>query len=142
MFIKLWFWSLENPVPRVIAHGDGNTLVGAAAGCFAPVSELGWRREYVGDEQLYLIAKNRPVGYLAEVVHGDDSTPGPLRRFIPAAAKAHQIAVEAPTSPRERPRTRERLTTVAKPGRQRLGPTAPTRRRIRLRENMQKRERL
>jgi uncharacterized hydantoinase/oxoprolinase family protein len=73
MHVKLWFWSKKNPMPRIVAHGVGDTLVRAAIACFAPVGEKTWCRED-RDGQLYLT--HGESGYCCE----PDDGPGPRFR--------------------------------------------------------------
>jgi hypothetical protein len=68
-FYRLWFWSAINPVPRIIAHGKGQTIRGAMAGMFAPVEDTTWEQT-IEDGEVYL--RRRGSGYCGqEVVEGE-----------------------------------------------------------------------
>ena len=69
MFIRLLFWTAEKPNPRVIATGTGKTLEGAMAGCFAPIGDKTWKREY-RDGKLFL--RRGGTGYCGEIVNHDE----------------------------------------------------------------------
>ncbi len=69
MFVRLWFWTEENPKPRVIATGTGKSLASAMVGCFAPVDDRAWKRE-IRDGKLYLTHGN--TGYCGEIVNSDE----------------------------------------------------------------------
>jgi len=69
MFARLLFWTAEKPNPRVIATGTGKTLEGAMAGCFAPIGDKTWKREYK-DGKLFL--RRGGTGYCGEIVNNEE----------------------------------------------------------------------
>ena len=64
---RLWFWSRENPRPRVVAVDRAESLVGAAVAMFAPVADCAWARDN-RDGQLYVT--RGAAGYCCEPVDG------------------------------------------------------------------------
>ena len=100
MDMRLWFWSRENPKPRVIAKESFQApkdnmvafLRNAAAEMFAPVTDAAWKKEMKG-EQLY-ITRGAAIGYCCEPTDGC----GPIYR----------------------PKIRERLVVPVKRQRERL----------------------
>jgi hypothetical protein len=103
MDMRLWFWSRENPKPRVVAKESfpaskcdlASFLRRAAAEMFAPVLEPAWKKERKGD-QLYItrLVHGVSVGYCCEPTDGC----GPIYR----------------------PKVRERLVVPVKRQRERL----------------------
>lgn len=73
MHCRLWFWSVRNPAPRIIAWGEGDTIRSAAAACFAPLDDPGWRTKITPEGQLYLLRADDSAGYCCELSGG----PGP-----------------------------------------------------------------
>lgn len=76
MFIRLWFWSRDNNRPRIVAHGSGQSLRGAMAGCFAPMWDRSWQQTEV-DGDIYL--SRRGAGYCGQIVGAEDEPIRPPR---------------------------------------------------------------
>ena len=68
MYCRLWFWTFEHP-PRIIAHGDGDTIRQAMSYMFAPIGQSGWKFS-IEDGDVYL-RRGNGSGYCGQEVRGD-----------------------------------------------------------------------
>ena len=66
MLVRLWFsGTAHNHKPRVIAHGEGDSIEQAMIACFAPVTNKAWKRKY---EEGKLTLTHGNTVYCGEVV--------------------------------------------------------------------------
>ncbi len=106
MFIRLVFWSAERPQPRVIATGTGHSLESAMAGCFAPINDKAWKREY-RDGKLFL--RRGKSGYCGEIVKVRDPNAPRERLSLPVARQRLTLPVPRQRLSLEPVRKREKL---------------------------------
>jgi len=90
MLVRLWFWSRENPVPRIIGTGDGPTLRSGMSACFAPMHDPAWKHDDQGKQ--YFLRRGDIAGYMGEFC----TDPGPTPKIVVKPVRSRERLQDTP----------------------------------------------